>query len=68
MKKTDYKGKPKEDLVKALKEKRNALRNLRFGATGSKTRDVKVVSITRKDIARIMTELHSSTKLTTSHG
>ena len=60
MKKTNYKGKSKEDLIKALKEKRTTLRNLRFSATGSKTRDVKTVSVTRKDIARIMTELIKS--------
>jgi len=58
MKKTSYKDKSKEDLVRALGERRETLRKLRFGSTGSKTRDVKVVSGTRKDIARIMTELN----------
>ena len=58
MKKTIYSRKSKEDLVKALNEKRTTLRNLRFSATGSKTRDVKAMGMTRKDIARIMTELN----------
>jgi ribosomal protein L29 len=58
MKKTNYSGKPKEDLVKALYEKRESLRSFRFGEAGSKTRNVKEGSALRKDIARIMTELN----------
>jgi len=58
MKKTIYAGKPTKDLVEALKEKREALMKLRFQTTGSKTRDVKTGSNTRKDIARILTELN----------
>ena len=66
MKKTTYKDKSKQDLIKALGERRETLRKLRFGSTGSKARNVKVAGSTRKDIARIMTELNSSTRLTTS--
>ena len=58
MKKTVYNGKSKQDLVKALQERREALRNIRFGSSGSKSRNVKVWATTRKDIARIMTELN----------
>ena len=58
MKKVSYKGKSKEDLVKTLMEKREALRKLKFGSTGSKTRNVKGGASMRKDIARIMTELN----------
>jgi ribosomal protein L29 len=58
MKKTTYAGKIKEDLVKALYEKREALRAFRFGEAGSKTRNVKEGSALRKEIARIMTELN----------
>lgn len=65
MKKTTFTGKSKDELVKALYEKREALRAFRFGEAGSKTRNVKEGSIVRKDIARIMTELNGSTKLTT---
>ncbi|MDP3875028.1 MAG: 50S ribosomal protein L29 [bacterium] len=66
MKKTNYKNKSKQDLIEALGERRETLRKLRFGSAGSKARNVKVASGTRKDIARIMTELNSSTTLTTS--
>ncbi|MDO8471084.1 MAG: 50S ribosomal protein L29 [bacterium] len=66
MKKTNYKDKSKQDLIKALQERRETLRKLRFGSTGSKARNVKGAGSTRKDIARIMTELNSSTSLTTS--
>jgi ribosomal protein L29 len=58
MKKTTYTGKSKEDLVKALYEKREALRAFRFGTAGSKTRNVKEGASVKKDIARILTELN----------
>ncbi len=58
MKKTTYIGKAKDELVKALYEKREALRAFRFGEAGSKTRNVKEGSALRKEIARIMTELN----------
>jgi len=58
MKKTTYTGNKKEDLVKALYEKREALRAFRFGEAGSKTRNVKEGVGVRRDIARIMTELN----------
>lgn len=58
MKKATYTGKNKEELVKALYDKRNALRAFRFGEAGSKTRNVKEGGALRKDIARILTELN----------
>jgi len=60
MKKINYTGKSKQDLVKVLGEKRETLRKLRFGASGSKHRNVKETSIIKKDVARIMTELNKS--------
>ena len=60
MKKTSYKVKSKEDLVKALYEKRGALNDFRFGSAGSKTRNVKAGKSLRKEIARIMTELNAA--------
>lgn len=60
MKKTTYNGKTKQDLIKALGEQRDALRKLRFGTSGSKTRNVKESMGIRKDIARIMTELNKT--------
>ncbi|PIP55744.1 MAG: 50S ribosomal protein L29 [Candidatus Zambryskibacteria bacterium CG_4_9_14_3_um_filter_42_9] len=58
MKKESYKDKTTKDLIKALGEKREVLRKLKFGSTGSKTRNVKAGANTRKDIARVMTELN----------
>lgn len=58
MKKTTYAGKAKDELVKALYEKRETLRTFRFGEAGSKTRNVKEGAHLRKEIARIMTELN----------
>jgi ribosomal protein L29 len=58
MKHASYTGKTKEDLVKALYEKRESLRSFRFGEAGSKTRNVKEGSALRKEIARILTELN----------
>jgi ribosomal protein L29 len=57
MKKTNYKGKDKKDLLKSLYEKREELRNFRFGTTGSKTTNTKEGHNLRKDIARILTEI-----------
>lgn len=58
MKKTDYKGKTEKDLTKALYEKREALRNWKFGVAGAKAKAGEGKEL-RKDIARIMTELNS---------
>ena len=58
MKKTNYKDKSKQDLIKALMERREAFRKLRFGTAGSKNRNVKEGVGLRKEIARIMTELN----------
>ena len=58
MKKTSYKGKSVKDLTKALYEKRETLRNFRFGSAGPKSRNTKEGKNARKDIARIMTELN----------
>lgn len=58
MKKLNYSDKSKQDLTKALMDKREDFRKLRFGTAGSKNRNVKEGSTIRKDIARIMTELN----------
>lgn len=58
MKKTSYIGQSAPDLKKALTEKRTSLRDFRFGTAGSKARNVKEGQKHRKDIARILTELH----------
>lgn len=46
-----------EDLRQLVQAKREELRALRFGAAGSKNRNVKLPRTLRKDIARALTEL-----------
>lgn len=58
----EYANKTKADLIALLAEKRKSLRVFRFGAAGSKARDVKEGRKIRKDIARILTA-HNSKKL-----
>lgn len=53
----EYKDKTPKDLNKLIAEKREVIRAFRFGSTGSKTKNVKLGRTTRKEIARIMTEL-----------
>lgn len=48
-----------KDLLKQLREKREALRAFRFGIAGTKTRNVKEGKNLKKEIARTMTELSS---------
>ncbi|TSC66994.1 MAG: hypothetical protein CEO19_404 [Parcubacteria group bacterium Gr01-1014_73] len=45
------------ELEHLLAEKREALRKFRFGIAGSKSRNVKEGRNTRKEIARILTEI-----------
>lgn len=47
------------DLEKDLKEKRQALRDFRFGIAGAKARNDKNGKNLRRDIARILTELNT---------
>jgi ribosomal protein L29 len=56
-KKTTYKETTIEDLKKALTEKREELRKLRFEAAGARPADSNAPAKTRKEIARILTEL-----------
>ncbi|MBI2612264.1 50S ribosomal protein L29 [Candidatus Kaiserbacteria bacterium] len=59
MKKVEYTSWSAEDLNKEIAEKREALRNFRFGGAGSRTRNVREGRNLRKEIARILTELRS---------
>lgn len=49
--------KTETELLALLKEKREALRELRFTAKTARVKDSMEPSKTRKDIARIMTEM-----------
>ena len=51
------KDKNKDDLLKIIKEKKEALRNFRFGIAGTKIRNVKEGRSLKKDIARAETRL-----------
>lgn len=55
----DIKKQSDTELQKLLAEKRAAVRQFRFDVTGSKAKNVKEGSNTRKDVARILTELGS---------
>ena len=46
-----------KELLKALDEKRTALKDFRLGSSGGKLKDVKAGRNARKDIARILTEV-----------
>ena len=62
MKKTNYLDKGSKDLLKILKDKRQALRQFYFSVAGSKVTNVKEARNLRQDIARILTELHRASK------
>lgn len=52
----DLKKKKDDELAKLLSEKREALREFRFGMAGSRTRNTKEGRMLRKEIAQILTE------------
>lgn len=54
----EIKNKTDQELKDLLSDKREALRVFRFGMSGSKVKNVKESLTTRKDIARMMTELN----------
>ncbi len=55
----DLQKKNDTDLTSFVKEKREALRQERFAVAGSKSRNVKHIRESRKDIARALTALSS---------
>ena len=59
---SEYKNKTENEIDKLLNDKREALRNYRFAVSGSKTRNVRDGRNTRKEIARLMTELSNRKK------
>ncbi len=52
-------NKTQADLVKALAEKREALRLFRFGGAGAKTKNVREGRMIRREIARLLTALNA---------
>ncbi|MFA7309989.1 MAG: 50S ribosomal protein L29 [Candidatus Paceibacterota bacterium] len=53
----DLKKKDVAEMVKTLADKREALRTFRFGAEGSRSRNVREGRTIRKEIAQLLTEL-----------
>ncbi len=58
----EFKDITTQEIMKKIQEKREALREFRFGGAGSKTKNVKLGSTTKKEIARMMTELSLRSK------
>jgi len=50
------------DLAQSYKEKRESLRGMRFNVAGSKNKNTKEQRETKRDIARILTEVNKRTK------
>jgi ribosomal protein L29 len=57
MKSSEIKKMSDRELVKLLDEKQKAVRQFRFDISGSKVKNLKEGGNTRKDVARILTEL-----------
>ena len=60
-KKTNYNTQSSAELMKAVTDKREELRALRFAGAGSKNKNVKAARTLRKDIARALTA-HNAAK------
>ena len=57
MKSNELKKLSDKELMKLLDEKQKAVRQFRFDITGSKVKNLKEGGNTKKDVARILTEL-----------
>lgn len=53
----ELKNKTPQEITKLITEKKEVLRHFRFGSVGAKTKNVKLSRTTKKEIARMMTEL-----------
>ncbi len=62
-KKITFKDTEQKELIKLLGEKREHLRTLRFTAAGARNKNAQEPRNVRKEIARILTELGSRTKV-----
>ena len=51
--------KTESELTKLITEKKEALKNFRFGLAGSKVRNIKEGQHLRREIARVLTELRN---------
>lgn len=62
MKNKDIAKKNTKELHTLLTEKKVALRDFRFGVSGSNVRNVKEGKVLRRDIARVLTALNKEVK------
>lgn len=60
---TELAKKSNSDIEKLLREKREVLREFRFKSAGSHVRNVREGANTRKEIARLLTERNSRSKV-----
>ena len=54
---SELKNKSVEDLKKALDEKREEIRSIRFDLAGTTKKNVKATLLARREVARISTEM-----------
>jgi|AntRauTorcE11897_2_1112592.scaffolds.fasta_scaffold00909_13 ribosomal protein L29 len=54
-----FENKSDKELEELLKEKREALREMRFSLTGASSEDIKDKRRHKKDVARILTEMRA---------
>ena len=57
---TSYTGKTKDELKKALADKRKSLHDFRFANASGKVKNVKEGKMARKEVARILTALKAA--------
>ena len=62
-KEENLKGMKENELKKKLDDLEENIRNLRFKAQGSKSKNVKEFRTLRKQVARVLTEINSSAKI-----
>ncbi len=60
---TDYSKKTDTELLKQLNDSKESLRKFRFSQAHAKTRNVKEGRDTKKEIARVLTQINKRNKL-----
>ncbi len=63
MKTQDFRNKSEEELHSLLRQKREALRQLRFDLVAGKVKNLREIRAVKKDIARILTVINEKRKI-----
>ncbi|MCD6410674.1 50S ribosomal protein L29 [bacterium] len=63
MKTQDFRNKSEEELHSLLRQKRGALRQLRFDLVAGKVKNLREIRAVKKDIARILTVINEKRKI-----